>query len=68
MTNSLLKQVFKNDREVLHAYVSMKKRNNNTTKFGFIRFGKKREAENSMKRNNGLLIRGSSMVIQCPSI
>lgn len=58
MINLWLRQNFKHDGIVLDAFVSGKTRNATKTYFGFIRFKSALEAENIMRRNDGLQIKG----------
>lgn len=64
MSNTWIKQIFKNDGRVVDAYVSSKERRNKDGKFAFVKFQKKHEAERAIGRNDGLLVRGRAMKVQ----
>lgn len=63
MTNTWLKQIFKNEGDILGAYVLSKQRRNNETKFGFVRFRKECETASAISRNNGLWIKGQQISV-----
>lgn len=58
MTNTWLKQIFRNDGKIVDVYISNKARANKNFKFNFIRFAKREEAIRAMQRNNGLEVNG----------
>lgn len=64
MSKTWLRQIFKNDGNVVDAFVSMKDRRNAKGRFGFVKFQRKEEAEYAISHNNGLDVKGHKMIVQ----
>lgn len=61
MNNTWLKQIFKNEGDILGAFVSSKQRKNKEGQFCFVKFKREREASEAIYKNNGLLIKGNKI-------
>lgn len=64
MTNVWLKQLFKNEGRILDVFVSRKQHKFEKELFRFVRFHKEHEANEAIKRNDELLVKGNKLKVQ----
>ncbi|KAK7268948.1 hypothetical protein RIF29_21659 [Crotalaria pallida] len=67
LTKHDLWKIFQEFGEVVHLYISLKRRENKNQLFGFVRYGTKEDASEAIRRTKGLMVKGEKLFVKWAS-